>query len=159
PIFVKLFVAKRRREWRSGPFLWIKRLSVVVCVENDSARRTGRSDLAEDYGVATRDCHQLRLHATFFHHLGDGCGIALDVGAVGGNVGYGQQSDKFVNDSPLVLLAPPARRNGRRVGRRKSLSCESCGEQAQQKDVTLLFRERDLMHSTSLYNEEAVRPE
>src|SRR6185295_16663665 len=90
-IALELFVAQSRGEGRGRPFLRIERLAIVVSVENEGAGCAGRFDFAEDHRVATWYAHQSGGDTALLHHRGDGLGVALDVRAVGSDVGDGEQ--------------------------------------------------------------------
>jgi hypothetical protein len=102
------FVTQDWFEWRAGPLLGVERLAIVVRVEDDGAGGAGSGQVAEDHGVGAGDAHQFGLHAALFEHARDGLGVALDVVAVAGDVGDGEQGEEFVDDGAFVLLPPLA---------------------------------------------------
>jgi hypothetical protein len=87
---------------------------------DNSARGARRLHLAEDHWIPSRDRHQLGSDPALLHHGGDRLGVALDIRAVGGNVGDCEQRDKLVHNDAFVSLAPLP--GGQRSGIRRSES-------------------------------------
>ncbi len=106
PVFFKRLVAQDWRKRRRGPFFGIERLAVVVGVENQRTGSAGSADLAEDYRVRAEDRYKLGGDSALFEHLRDEVGVALNVGAIGGDVGDREEGDELVDDGSFMLLPP-----------------------------------------------------
>ena len=87
-------------------------------VKDDGAGRAGGSDLAEDDGVGVGIFDQLGGNAALFEEGADELGVAADVGAVGGDVWYGEEVGEFSEDGAIVILTPLARGRGGGIGLR-----------------------------------------
>ena len=113
---------------RTRPGLRIHRLAVVVRINDHRMRRARCLDLREDNRPSAWNAQRLGGKSAPFQHGHNGCGIALDVRRVRGDVGNGQKFGEFSEDGGFVRLAVVAHLfgDGRRA-RRPSLFCGPCG--------------------------------
>src|SRR5215471_4848337 len=108
PIFPGDLTNHWRKRRISFPFRWSHGLAVIVRIEDDCVLRIGSLDFAEHDWIRTLQCEKPRFDSALPQHQDEQVGVAPNVFAIAGHIGYRQEICELFENLGLVLLTPLA---------------------------------------------------